>query len=131
MMKKVFTTFMFLLFIAHLTLMSDFLLGADVSPGFEIQDLAGSTVNYAGTVGTSSINLPTSADKNISEVLFRCPYQTPMTIRCQVSFDGTTYFDLLPGEFMAWSIKGFKKQIKIKANQAGVSYQTIINYEQW
>ena len=105
--------------------------GIDIGPGFEMQDLEGSTINYSGTVGTSSINLPTSADKNISEVMFKCPYQTPLTIRCQISYDGTTYFDLMPGEFVGWSVKGFKKQIKIKANHAGVTYQTVINFEAW
>lgn len=109
----------------------DICFSADVSPGFEIQDLAGSSVNYSGTLSTSSINIPTTADKIISEVLFKCPYQIPVTIRCQISIDETTYFDLMPGEFIGWSVKGFKKQIKLKANQAAVSYQAIINFEQW
>lgn len=109
----------------------DICFSADVTSGFEIQDLVGSTVNYSGTVGTSYISLPSSADKNISEVIFKCPYQTPITIRCQISFDTATYFDLMPGEFIGWTPKGFKKQVRVKANQAGVLYQAIINYEQW
>jgi hypothetical protein len=104
---------------------------AEELPGFETQDITGSTLNYSGTVGVSAINIPTSANKVISEVLFKCPYQTPLTIRCQISFDGTTYFDLMPGEFIGWSTKGFMKQFKVKANQAGVSYQAIVNYENW
>ncbi len=128
--KVVFRIFIFSL-ISLLFFRGDICLSSDVAPGFEIQDLAGSSINYSGTLSSSSINIPTTADKNISEVLFKCPYQTPLTIRCQISIDGTTYFDLMPGEFIGWSVKGFKKQIKLKANQAAVSYQAIINYEQW
>jgi hypothetical protein len=110
---------------------SDICFSADIGVGFEMQDLEGSTINYSGTVGTSYVSLPASADKNISEILFKCPYQTPMTIRCQISFDTATYFDLMPGEFIGWSAKGFKKQVRVKGNQAGVLYQAIINYEAW
>lgn len=105
--------------------------GADQAPGFEIQDLTGATINYSGTIGTSPTNIPTTANKTISEVIFKCPYQTPVTIRCSISFDGSIYFDLMPGEVIGWSAKGYKKQIQIKANQAGVSYQAIVNYEAW
>jgi hypothetical protein len=37
----------------------------------------------------------------------------------------------MPGEFIGWSAKGFKKQVRVKGNQAGVFYQAIINYEAW
>ena len=53
----------------------------DEPPGFETQDLAGSTVNYQSTVGTSPINVPTVANKVISEVFFKCSSQTPATTR--------------------------------------------------
>ncbi len=107
------------------------LIGADKNPGFETQDLDGNTVNYSGTVGTSSINLPTTAGNIISEVFFRCPHQTPTTIRCSISYDGTTYLTLNPGEAVGWSVKGNKTQVKVKANQSNVSYEAVINYESY
>jgi hypothetical protein len=101
----------------------------DENPGFETQDLSGSTVNYQNTVGTSPINVPTVADKVISEVFFKCSVQTPATTRCFISFDNTTYLTLLPGEAIGWSVKGNKKQIRIKGSGAGVLWEAVINYE--
>jgi hypothetical protein len=104
---------------------------ADTSPGFEQQDILGSTINYQTTVGTSAVNIPTSANKVISEIFFKCSSQTPSTIRCYISFDGTTYLTLLPGEAIGWSVKGLKTQLKIKGNQAGVLTESVINYEEY
>jgi hypothetical protein len=104
---------------------------ADTNPGFEQQDLYGSTVNYSSTVGTSEVNIPSSPNKVISEIFFKCPSQTPATIKCFISFDGTTFMTILPGESLGWSVKGLKKQIKIKGNQAGVLYEAVINYEEY
>lgn len=105
--------------------------GIDESPGFEMQDLSGSTVNYSSTVGTSPINIPTVANKVISEVFFKCSSQTPASIRCYVSFDGSTYLTLLPGEAIGWSIKGNKKQIVARGSTSGVVWEAIINYESY
>lgn len=116
-------------FIFMLLFISTVSIAADQNPGFETQDLDGSTINYSGTVGTSSVDLPASSNKVISEVFYRCPHQTPTTIRCLISYDGTTYISLNPGEAIGWSVKGNKKQIKVKGNQAGVTYEAVINYE--
>ena len=107
------------------------LVGADAPPGFETQDLWGTTTNYSGTVGVTAILLPTVADKAISEALIRCPNQSPNTRRLQVSFTSATgpWITLSPGEFMAWSVKGSKKQFWILGNVAGVEYEAIINFE--
>lgn len=103
----------------------------DLPPAFESQDLDGTTVNYSSTVGTTPINLPTTANKVISEVLFRCSLQTPATRRCLISFDGTTYFTLIPGDIIGWSVKGSKKQIKINGNTTGVLWEAVVNYESY
>jgi hypothetical protein len=103
----------------------------DLPPSFESQDLEGTTINYSSTVGTTAINIPTTADKIISEVLFRCSLQTPATKRCYISFDGTTYFTLIPGDIIGWSVKGRKKQIKINGNTTGVLWEAVVNYESY
>lgn len=120
-----------IIFILSLILCSDICFSGDEYPGFEIQDLTGSTINYSGTITATPINLPTTASKVISEVLYHCPFQTPQTLRCLISFDGVTYFTLAPGEFIGWSAKGFIRQIKVKGNTSGVTYEAIINYENW
>lgn len=105
---------------------------ADIYPGFETQDLTGSTVHYNGTMGTSNVAIPTVADKVMAEVLVKCPYQTPLSVECYVSFDsGTTFFTLGVGEYLGWSLKGNIKQIYIKGSTAGVAYQIIANYEDY
>lgn len=41
------------------------------------------------------------------------------------------WISLSPGEFMAWSIKGLKKQFWIQGSVAGVEYEVIYNRETW
>jgi hypothetical protein len=106
-------------------------LSTDELPGFEMQDLAGSTVNYSTTVGATPINVPTVANKVISEIFFKCSNQTPATIRCYLSFDGTTYLTMLPGEALGWSVKGNKKQVQVKGSGAGILWEAVINYENY
>lgn len=109
---------------------SQIAIAADVPPGFEIQDLQGSTVHYSGTASTVEANIPTVADKVISEVFFKCDFQTPNTKKCLISFDGGTgWLTLDVGEMIGWSQKGKRTQIKVKANTTGVTYQAIVNYE--
>lgn len=107
-------------------------MSAEISPGFEMQDLIGQTKHYNGTISTSPTTLPAVADKTISEVIFKCPYQTPQTKTCSISFDGgTTYFTLAVGEFLGWSVKGEIEQVKIKGSTSGVTYDMLINYEEY
>jgi len=117
--------FLGLIFIAFL------LVGADTPPGFETQDLYGTTTNYSGTVGASAIAIPTVAGNVISEALVRMPNQSPQSRRLQVSFTSNAgpWLTLSPGEFVAWSVKGSKKQFWIIANGAGISYEIVVNYE--
>lgn len=122
-MKKILATFIFLI--------SSMSFAIDENPGTEIQDLSGNTINYANTVSTSPTSLPTTANKVISEVMFRCLQQTPATKLCYISLDGTTYFTVYQGEVVAWSLKGNKKQISIKGNTTGVLCETVINYENY
>lgn len=112
-------------------LLAFLLVGADSPPGFETQDLYGTTTNYSGTVGASAIAIPTVAGNVISETLIRMPNQSPQSRRLQVSFTSNTgpWLTLSPGEFVAWSIKGTVKQFWIIANGAGVEYEIIVNYE--
>lgn len=105
-------------------------LAVDLMPAFELQDLDGSTAHFSGTVGTSAIALPTVAGNIISEVVIKCPFQTPVTKTLKVSFDGgTSFFTLDPGEFIGWSAKGSLRQIYIKGGVAGVTYDILLNRE--
>ena len=116
--------YLFLLFVP-------FLLAADREPGFEMQDLSGESKHFNGTVGTTPISIPSSPDKVISEVLFKCPAKQTGTRNCFISFDaGTTFFDLEEGEYVAWSYKGRQKQIQVKGSAAGTAYQVLINFEE-
>jgi len=105
--------------------------GADSPPGFETQDLYGDTINYSGNVGTTAIAIPTSADKVISETIIRVPDQSPSTRTLQVSFTSIAgpWMTLAIGEYIAWSVKGTKKQFWIKGSTANVEYEIIVNYE--
>jgi len=115
-----------------LFLIFPFLLGANLNPSMEGQDLDGTTTHFNGTVGTTAIALPTVAGAVISEVLFKCPAQTPTTTKCLLSFDGGTLFvTLSQGEFIGWSTKGYLRQIHIKGSAAGVSYEMVMNREGW
>jgi hypothetical protein len=107
-----------------------FCFAADEEPSMEVQDLSGSTFHYSGTANTTATTIPAVANKIISEVFFKCDYQTPTTKLCQISFDnGANYLSIAIGESIAWSAKGRIKQIKVKASTTGVTYQGLINYE--
>lgn len=101
---------------------------ADKPIGDSAQDF-GSTDQYAGTVGLTSIAVPTVAGDPIATCLVRCPAQTPSTVRLSYSFDNVTFHDLSPGEYIGWSPKGNKTQVYLKANAAGVKYEVVLNRE--
>lgn len=120
----------FILVLTCVTPVAQVAFSADLLPAFETQDLDGGTTHYNGTVGTSAIAIPTVAGNIISEVVIKCPFQTPTTKKLLVSFDGgTTFFTLDPGEFIGWSVKGSRRQIHIKGGVAGVSYDVLLNRE--
>jgi len=103
---------------------------ADFAPSFETQDIDGSSSHYNGTVGTSAVSIPSSADKVISEFILKCPIQTPLTKECLVSLDGgTNFFSLRVGEHLGWSPKGSMKQIQVKGSTSGVEYEILMNFE--
>ncbi len=106
-------------------------LGAGRSTSFEQKDLLGSTTQFLLTVGTSPQSVPTTPTTVIAEAMVRCPFQTPFsTRRCLVAFDNSTnWVTLRPGEFIAWPVKGYKKQITVQAATAGTTIEVILNRE--
>jgi len=106
---------------------------ADQRPQFEIDDSAGSTVSYAGSVGTLAVNIPTAANKEIGHYFVRCKIdQTPITKRLQVSIDGGTTYRLLGiGEWMSGTLRGTPriKQIQIKGSVSTVDYEAVLDFE--
>lgn len=104
---------------------------ADLPPQMEVNDSRGSTVPYSGTVGTTAVNVPSAAGSNITELMVRCPFQSPNTKQLLYSLDGgATYLSLDVGESLTWPLKGSLKQIQIKGSTAGVSYEVILNTDQ-
>jgi hypothetical protein len=97
--------------------------GADNSPGL------GSTTSFNGTVGTDLVSIPSSPGAIIFDAFIRCPYQTPVTRVLYVCLDesGTAFHALRVGESIAASLHGGKTQIKLKANEADVSYEVTLN----
>ena len=87
------------------------------------------TDQFAGSVTTTSTAVPSSPGTPISTVLIRMPNQTPTSRRLQYSFDNVTFHELSPGEFIAWSLKGEKTQIWIKANASTANYEITMNRE--
>lgn len=96
--------------------------------GDSAQDF-GSTSQYAGTVGTTPIQIPGVAGDPIATALIRCPNQSPSTRRLRYSFDGVTYHALSPGEFILWPMKGNIGQIYLQGSTAGVEYELTLNRE--
>lgn len=97
-------------------------------PQFEIEDDLGSTEQYTGSVGTTNLLIPSVPTTTISEVLVRCPVQTPSSKRLLYSFNGGTTFDqLAPGEAIVWNLRGEPTSIIIKGNTTNVLYSVILN----
>lgn len=96
--------------------------------GENAQDF-GTTLQLAGSVGTTSTAFPTVAGDPIATALIRCPEQTPNSRRLLYSFDNSTFHTLSPGEYIGWSLKGNLTQVYLKGNVASVNYEIILNRE--
>lgn len=106
---------------------------ADRIGDFEISDQGGFTKQYAGSVGTTAVQVPAVAlTTKIEGVLIRSPNQTPNNRELQYSFDNVTYHVLLPGEFVAWEIRDIDGigpifQLWFKSNTGTVNYEVTID----
>ena len=119
------------LLILSLIVFTPYLYGAGRVSQFEQKDIVGTTDHLNLVVGAVATLVPTVAGRPIAEALVRCPYQIPIsTRRCLVAFDnGANYITLRPGEFIAWSIKGYRTQITVEAATAGTNIEVILNRE--
>ena len=71
-------------------------------PEREYRDNEGSSSQYNGTVGTSAVNIPSSAGNAISEFLIHCPNASPGNLL--VSLDGgTTFKTIYRGGHWIWT----------------------------
>lgn len=103
---------------------------ADLSPQFESADLQGSTDHFNGTVGTTAITVPSTPGNVIAEVMVKNARTNPSTNELYVSFDGgTNFFTIEPRTAVAWSVRGNKTQIHIKASMSNTGYEIILNRE--
>jgi hypothetical protein len=102
---------------------------ADVSPSFEATDVLGTTEHYNGTVGLSTIGVVPVPGRVVSRAFIKMPVQSPSSRRLQFSFDGISFIDLEPGASIDWDTKENVTQLSLKANQAGTTYQVLLNRE--
>lgn len=99
-------------------------------PQIGLAEDVGTTTQYAGTVGTTAILIPSVAGGAISSFLVRCPSQSGSpTKSVSFSFDNVTYQKLNSGEALGWSPMGNIQQIYIKGSGASILYEVIINRE--
>lgn len=96
----------------------------------EIQDQLGSQVWYAATIGTTSAAFPAIPGNTIIEVEVKSLPSNGISTLLYYSIDDVVFHSLLPGEAQAFRCRGGQKQIWLKANTAGVSYETKIAFEQ-
>lgn len=96
----------------------------------ETDDLNGETKCYSGTVGTSSIAIPTVADKVIAYVTTLSNEPAASGKVLSVSFDGeSTWYDLSGQEHVSVPVRGRRKQIHIKGSAANTNYKMIVQME--
>jgi len=89
----------------------------------------GSTDHYNGTVGTTAVDIPSSAGNIIQSILIDNT-NTASTKTLLVSFDGgTTYKTIGVGATFSWTVKGNLRQVKIKGGAASTSYEILLNRE--
>jgi len=103
----------------------------DPIPDFETRDLLGTSDSFAATVGTTLTAVPADAGKVIQSYLIICKIgQTPATKQLLFYTDGGTNPKTIGvGGHVSGKLKGDKKQIHIKGNQAGVEYEIELNRE--
>jgi len=105
----------------------------DRAPEFETVDSKGTVDTFSGTVGTSLIAVPTVAGNVIQSFTVICDPVQSITNVLTVYLDGVGTVPaavLYPGGFYSGEIKGSKRQINLKANVAGVSYQVTLDREE-
>lgn len=82
--------------------------------------------HFNGTVGTTAIQIPSSAGDDISEVLIH--NTTSANRDLLISFDGgTTFKTLTPDANIIWNVKEGITQIHIKGSAAATSYEIVMN----
>lgn len=102
----------------------------DRAPQFESADLLGSTDHFNATVGTTATAVPAVAGNVIAEVMIKNKNTNPVSTNLFVSFDGGVAFWTVEARTtFAWSVRGSKAQIHIKASAAGTAYEIIMNRE--
>lgn len=107
---------------------------AHKAPEFEQTDALGITRHFNGSVGTTSVLVPSVTQGDILEVLVKVPVDQPNSRRLKVSFDGgTTYLTLIPGDFVVWDPRKNNsltliQQIRLEGNVNSVDYETLFNF---
>jgi len=94
----------------------------------ETQNTSGVTSHENGTVGTSAIDIPSSAGNVIQAILID---NTDNSKDLLVSFDGgTNYKTITPESILSWLLKGNQTQVKLKASGATTSFEILLNLEE-
>ena len=84
----------------------------------------GGTENFSGTLNTTAIQIPSSADKIISGFLIVADGSN-----IEFSDDGgSTWFPLERRERISWDAKGLIKQISLRTSSGTADYRAKINF---
>lgn len=104
---------------------------SNVKAEFEMTDKEGTTVLYAGAVGTAGAWIPAVSGKYIDELSIRCAIDQAAARRLEYSFDNVTFHRLSVGEAREEEPRGTITQVRVRAAGAGVTtvdYEVAINY---
>lgn len=104
---------------------------ADFIPQFEVEDRVGSLATVIGTVGTSTISVPTPTGYNIQEFIVINPDSNDYDRYIEVSLDGGTTFTgkIYPHGHYSQEIKGNQNSIHLKASHASTGFIVIFEKE--
>jgi hypothetical protein len=95
----------------------------------ETVNTKGLTSHFNGTVGTTAVDIPSSAGGIIQSVLID-NINTDSTKSLEVSFDGgTTYKTITSASTLSYTIKGGLTQIKLRGAVASCDYEILMNRE--
>ena len=103
---------------------------SDVGSQTEIQDIDGTTTMFSGSVGSTSVAIPSVSGNIISSVSFRNSISNTGNKNLLYSLDDVTFFSLSSGEFASFKMKGSVTQVYVKSDSVNlVDYEVAMNRE--
>lgn len=92
---------------------------------FPLPNTGGSSAHYNGSVGTTSVSVPSTAGASITSFLIENTHNSQNLL---FSLDGgSTFKTVLPGDAYVVSPRGDLTQITLQGSAAGTTYEIIMN----